>query len=240
MEKGSKTHPGRSSVRSLLDSFSLQGPQGQEHHCLVHTPLWESVLTFLRRNPVERLPVPVVAFVLKRLFLALEFLHTECQIVHTGVFPLCIARKILLPFAYRLDIKADNIMLGIDEDAVFYEFEQDELDNPCARKEAEDGRIIYESGQLRMPKRKNVPVLCDFGSAVPGDRGQSRALIQPDVYRAPEVILEAPWTYSVDIWNAGCMVRLTVSWNMYVTYTHNSSRTTGLGHFRRRPFVYGP
>ncbi|EHK96835.1 putative serine/threonine-protein kinase sky1 [Glarea lozoyensis 74030] len=30
--------------------------------------------------------------------------------------------------------------------------------------------------------------------------------IQPDPYRAPEVILEMPWGYAVDIWNVGVMV----------------------------------
>lgn len=76
-------HPGRGAVRELLDSFDVNGPDGQ-HRCLVHPPLWESVLTFLHRNPVRRLPAPVLAFVLHRLFLALDFLHKECQIIHTG------------------------------------------------------------------------------------------------------------------------------------------------------------
>ena len=83
MEKGSNKHPGRSAVRTLLDSFTIRGPEG-EHRCLVHPLLWESVLTFLHRNPIGRLPSPVLAFVLQRLFLALDYLHTECQIIHTG------------------------------------------------------------------------------------------------------------------------------------------------------------
>lgn len=78
-------HPGRGAVRELLDSFDVIGPDGY-HRCLVHPPLWESVLTFLHRNPVRRLPAPVLAFVLRRLFLALDFLHTECEIIHTGAY----------------------------------------------------------------------------------------------------------------------------------------------------------
>lgn len=46
--------------------------------------LWENVLTLLHRNPVRQLPAPVLAFVLLRLFLALDYLHTQCNIVHTG------------------------------------------------------------------------------------------------------------------------------------------------------------
>lgn len=96
-------------------------------------------------------------------------------------------------------------MLGIEDDSVFSDFENDELDTPSPRKEI-DGRTIYVSRELGMPKEWGAPVLCDFGSAVLGDIEHSED-IQPDFYRAPEVILEAPWTYSVDIWNVGCMVR---------------------------------
>ncbi|KAL4807996.1 kinase-like domain-containing protein [Aspergillus unguis] len=188
IERGSKSHPGRNAVRSLLDSFDVDGPE-DKHRCLVHPPLWESVWTFLHRNPIRRLPVPVLAFVLRRLFLALDYLHTECQIIHS-------------------DIKADNIMFGIADDSVFSDFVEEELQNPCPRKEI-DARTIYMSRELRMPKEWGAPVLCDFGSAMLGDREHFED-IQPNIYRAPEVILEAPWTYSADIWNVGCMI-----WNIF-------------------------
>ncbi|KAL5332951.1 kinase-like domain-containing protein [Aspergillus crustosus] len=188
IKRGSKNHPGYSAVRSLLDSFDVNGPE-DKHRCLVHPPLWESVLTFLHRNPVQRLPSPVLAFVLKRLFLALDYLHTECQVIHA-------------------DIKADNIMFGIADDSVFQDFMENELQNPCPRKEL-DGRTIYMSRELRMPREWGAPVLCDFGSAMPGGIEHLED-IQPNIYRAPEVILEVPWTYSVDIWNVGCMI-----WNVF-------------------------
>ena len=86
MEKSPTAHPGRDVIRTLLDTFYFDGPQ-DKHQCLVHPPLWESVLAFLRRNPVERLPSAVLAVVLHRLFLALDYLHTECQITHTGLWP---------------------------------------------------------------------------------------------------------------------------------------------------------
>ncbi|KAI1157405.1 kinase-like domain-containing protein [Nemania serpens] len=183
-ERGSANHPGRNAVRELLDSFDVEGPDGR-HRCLVHPPLWESVLTFLRRNPIMRLPAPVLAVFLQRLFLALDFLHRECLIIHT-------------------DIKADNIMFGIEDRSVSSDFEKKELSDPSPRKVLED-RTIYTSRELSMPKKVGAPILCDFGSAVCGDE-EHREDVQPNVYRAPEVILEAPWTYKIDIWNAGCMV----------------------------------
>jgi serine/threonine protein kinase len=107
-----------------------------------------------------------------------------------------------------LDIKADNIMFGIADDSVFSDFEERELETPSPRKEL-NRRTIYVSRELRMPRKWGAPVLCDFGSAMPGGIEHFED-VQPNIYRAPEVILEAPWTYSVDIWNVGCMVRESV------------------------------
>lgn len=88
MEQFPTSHPGRDAIRTLLDTFYIDGP-ADKHCCLVHRPLWESVLTFLRRNPAERLPSAVVVYVLQRVFLALDYLHTECQITHTGILHFC-------------------------------------------------------------------------------------------------------------------------------------------------------
>lgn len=77
--------------------------------------------------------------------------------------------------------------------------------NPSARKTDGD-RIIYESRGLRLPKKSGRPILCDFGEARHGQTSYSDD-IQPYVYRAPEVLLDIPWAYEVDIWNVGVMVR---------------------------------
>lgn len=55
LKRGSRLHRGRCSVRMALDAFSIAGPAG-EHQCLVLTPLWESLQTFLCRNPINKLP----------------------------------------------------------------------------------------------------------------------------------------------------------------------------------------
>ncbi|EGY21341.1 serine/threonine-protein kinase SRPK3 [Verticillium dahliae VdLs.17] len=211
----SSTHPGRGAVRELLDSFDIAGPEGL-HRCLVHPPLWENLLTFLHRNPVGRLPVPVLAFILRRMFQALNFLHTACQVVHT-------------------DIKADNIMFGIEDDSVFTAFEEEELIDPCPRKTV-DGRSIYVSRELQIPKAWGAPVLCDLGSAVTG-KVEHLEDVQPDIYGAPEVIVEAPWSYSIDIWNTGCVI-----WDLFegghlFTDTIQSLRDTGAEHTLQRSLL---
>ncbi|KAM0744331.1 hypothetical protein ACQRIT_001645 [Beauveria bassiana] len=87
-----------------------------EHLVLAHPPLWRSIEAAIRRTSPRRLPASGLRYVLKDLFLALEYLHDECQIIHT-------------------DIKADNIMFSIKDSSVFTEFEEEEMNNPCPRKE---------------------------------------------------------------------------------------------------------
>lgn len=96
-------------------------------------------------------------------------------------------------------------MFGIEDDSVFSTFEEEEVLSPSPRKLV-DGRAIYLSRELVMPKNWGAPVLTDFGSAVIGDIEHLED-VQPDIYRAPEVILEAPWFHEIDVWNVGCMVR---------------------------------
>lgn len=106
------------------------------------------------------------------------------------------------------DLKADNIMFGsADFDTVFKDFEKEELENPSPRKEV-NGRFIYASRELKIPKDYAPPVLCDFGSAV--SRKENTSVVQPALYRAPEVILGIPWNHKIDIWNTGCMVNMTL------------------------------
>ena len=60
---------------------------------------------------------------------------------------------------------------------------------------------------------KMIPKIADFGLAVQlaGEHGQGKTgthPIQPDHYRAPEVILGCEWSFSADIWNIGVLVRI--------------------------------
>ncbi|KAH8690747.1 kinase-like domain-containing protein [Talaromyces proteolyticus] len=166
MGEVSQKHSGHKYVRPLLDSFDMDGPE-DKHRCLMYPPFWESLLAILFRNLILRLHIPVFVVVLHRLFLVLDYLHTGCKIIHTN-------------------IKTDNIMFGIADDSVFSDFEENELQNTCPRKEL-DRRTIYISRKLGMSKKLGAPALCDFGSAV-----------------------LVPWTYSVDIWNVRYMI-----WNIF-------------------------
>ncbi|MCJ1385099.1 hypothetical protein MMC17_008218 [Xylographa soralifera] len=182
------THKGKRYVRTIVDSFDLNELNGR-YQCLVHRPLWISLFKLQRSNSSHRFTEDLLRGTLMCLFAALDYLHTECHVIHT-------------------DIKAGNILQEIEDESILKDFEMAELESPSPWKDVE-GRFVYLTRKLGRPKAFGRPVLCDFGQARYGNV-ENDALIQPKNYRAPEVILEMKWSYSVDIWNVGTMI-----WNIF-------------------------
>ncbi|KAI6889430.1 hypothetical protein KC355_g21460, partial [Hortaea werneckii] len=103
-------------------------------------------------------------------------------------------------------INPSNIMLTIDDESLLPSFEQAEASDPSPQKFIDDTRTIYGSRKLGLPKDSlwGQPVLCDFGEARIGP-GPHKGLIQPELYRAPEVLFDMGWDSSADIWNVAAM-----------------------------------
>ena len=78
------THPGSYLIRNVLDAFEMAGQNGC-HQCLVYDPLGLT-LSDLRRLCDGRIPGEMLKGIINYLLLALDFLHTEAQVVHTGIF----------------------------------------------------------------------------------------------------------------------------------------------------------
>lgn len=85
LSKVNCTHQGQSLIRELYDSFDLQGPVGK-HRCLVMQPMHMTLLEIMSLNP-RPFDIPLLRMTVKRLLLALGFLHTEAEIIHTGTRP---------------------------------------------------------------------------------------------------------------------------------------------------------
>ena len=78
------SHPGFAFVRKLYDSFEIEGPKGR-HMCLVHEPMKMDLATFNQMCRGElRLPVYLVKALIENMLLALDYLHSECHLIHTG------------------------------------------------------------------------------------------------------------------------------------------------------------
>jgi dual specificity tyrosine-phosphorylation-regulated kinase 2/3/4 len=64
-------------------------------------------------------------------------------------------------------------------------------------------------------ENKSGVKLIDFGSA--WAKGERLSYIQSRFYRAPEVLIEANWDKSIDIWSLGCMVvEMITGWPIFV------------------------
>jgi serine/threonine-protein kinase SRPK3 len=51
---------------------------------MVHQPLGLQICDFQELIPGEKLPQEILKLILKHILLALEFLHSECDLAHTG------------------------------------------------------------------------------------------------------------------------------------------------------------
>jgi serine/threonine protein kinase len=70
-------------IQLMDESFEVVGPNGT-HFCLVFEPMRETLTLFQSRLKRKRFPVEVMKMYLVCLLKALDYLHSECRIVHTG------------------------------------------------------------------------------------------------------------------------------------------------------------
>ena len=82
----SPLHPGREHIVSFLDSFSHQGPESS-HVCIVFEPLGENLLALIERHKKKGVPRALVRVIARQIVFGLEYLHDECDLVHTDIKP---------------------------------------------------------------------------------------------------------------------------------------------------------
>jgi serine/threonine-protein kinase SRPK3 len=90
------SHEGRAYVRLVEESFEIQSSLG-DHVCLVFEPLREPLWALGRHLGNVGVPLAVLKPFLKLFFEGLDFLHSECHVIHTG--GICLTALYLLsPF----------------------------------------------------------------------------------------------------------------------------------------------
>jgi hypothetical protein len=76
-------HEGAKHVRVVENSFAVPGPFG-EHLCLAFEPLREPLWMLGRHLGTVGLSPPILKAFLNLILKGLDFLHSECRIIHTG------------------------------------------------------------------------------------------------------------------------------------------------------------
>ncbi|KMQ46174.1 hypothetical protein HL42_3229 [Trichophyton rubrum] len=92
-----------------------------------------------------------------RLLFALEFLHTEAEIIHA-------------------DLKTDNVMLSLEDTTILRDFMKSEAESPSPREKIDESRIVYQSREFE-GKGYGLLVLCGSGEARIGKRHESSPFI---------------------------------------------------------------
>lgn len=82
------SHVGSAYIRGLYDTFELSNPCGV-YQCLVHPPMHMSINKLRMRARSCRLSEPLLKQTLICLLQALDFLHSEANIVHSGKILRC-------------------------------------------------------------------------------------------------------------------------------------------------------
>ncbi|KAI8970726.1 kinase-like protein [Trametes punicea] len=202
MRTTSPSHPGYSHVIQLLDHFYQQGPHGR-HLCLVLEPLLQDLRSLSLRFTDHIFPSYFVRLLARQAVLALQYLHEECDIVHT-------------------DVKASNFMMVPPGDATAF------LAMTIPRLNAAETSARTGPDGTVMPRARSRPIpyplpdlydlhsfdiwsgarvkIGDVGVACRADKITEHftELIQTPPLRAPEVAIGAGWGKPADVWSLGC------------------------------------
>lgn len=186
----------------MLDTFSIKTKHGV-HLCIVYDVLREPLDECQAKFSHGVFGSDKLRKLLPSLLKGLDYMHSECHVVHT-------------------DLKPDNIMMGLGDDpnAVLDKFAAHQHANPPARKtpDSRDGHIIYKSSSDLLLVGENdkgnsitdavlaSAKITDIGLAEWGDQGPQHKAIQSNAFTCPEVLLGSGWSYPADIWNLGAMM----------------------------------
>ncbi|PNY23331.1 Protein kinase-like domain protein, partial [Tolypocladium capitatum] len=188
-------YPGRAVLGTAIEGCKIESPRGDKHLALVFEPMREPLWLFRRRithkDRVTHESLPLLKTYLRILLEGLDYMHSQGHVIHA-------------------DLKLDNIMVTFEDQSTIRTFVQAQATHPMARKHV-GHRTVYrchnDFGPVTHGLGNMIPQITDFGLAQRGDKAEPLIHpIQPNEFRAPEVLLGIGWSYSADMWNFGAMI----------------------------------
>jgi serine/threonine protein kinase len=199
-------------IVQLIDHFKHSGPNGQ-HICLVFEFLGDSLLKLVQYNRYKGIGFDRVRRICKSILVGLDYLHRELGMIHSDLK----LENVLL--VSTIDTSKDPIRSGLKPN----------LERPEGNPNGEVGlnpiekrlkmrarRVLAKLAERRKSDAESshaersldgIGLTCkivDFGNACWADK-QYTDFIQTRQYRAPEIILGAGYSFSVDMWSFACI-----------------------------------
>ncbi|GAU50994.1 hypothetical protein TSUD_186230 [Trifolium subterraneum] len=201
-------------VVQLIDQFKHTGPNGQ-HQCMVLEFLGDSLLRLVKYNRYKGLPLNKVREICQCILIGLDYLHREHGIIHTDLK----LENVLL--VSTIDPAKDPVRSGVSPilerpegniNGTVTSLIEKKLKRRARRAVAKisvQRASMGGMGEAPKPERNidGINVRCkvvDFGNACWADKPFAEE-IQTRQYRAPEVILQAGYSFSVDMWSFACI-----------------------------------
>ncbi|KIJ42609.1 hypothetical protein M422DRAFT_141011, partial [Sphaerobolus stellatus SS14] len=217
-------HPGGRHILGLLDHFKHVGPNGT-HVCIVSEVLGENLLNLIRRYQNKGLPLRLVKQIAKQLLLGLDYTHRQCGMIHTDLKPENILISIEdVESVIRAELGVNREGNGSDkklDSTMKVRYALRFLCGSHAHRSHQDSTSPSPSTS-RSTSRSTSPSptrshtrstdpdritikIADLGNAN-WTTHHFTDNIQSREYRAPEAILYAPWSSTVDMWSVACLV----------------------------------
>lgn len=83
---GDPANPKRNKTVQLLNDFKISGVNGT-HICMVFEVLGHNLLKLILKSNYRGIPLSNVRSITRQVLEGLDYLHTECQIIHTDIKP---------------------------------------------------------------------------------------------------------------------------------------------------------
>lgn len=220
------THGSKDYVCGILDHFVFESENGR-HMCMVQHCHGENLLQLIQRSDHKGLPEGNVKAILRQMLLGLEYLHDVCGIIHTDIKPENVLVEVSALKVRKMALEAVDLHRKRLPLPPHFVGSHEAAKDRAAAAEGQSGGSTGKRGvreYWKFPDELYLTVLnqevddadpavtecalvikiADFGNACYID-GRKQEMIQTLPYRSVEVIINAGYGPTADVWSTACL-----------------------------------